>query len=42
MRDRFSELPWFLREYIHQCRWTSFREIQEQAFDIFAEWTTTS
>ena len=35
MTDHFSELPWFLREYVHESRWSSFRDIQTQAFDIF-------
>lgn len=36
MRDHFSELPWFLREYIYGSRWASFRDIQTRAFDVFA------
>ncbi|MBR2255273.1 MAG: DEAD/DEAH box helicase, partial [Candidatus Methanomethylophilaceae archaeon] len=34
MNDPFQELPWFLKEYVHQNRWESFRDIQLQAFEI--------
>lgn len=37
MTDHFSELPWFLREYVYGSGWPSFREIQTKAFDVFAE-----
>ncbi|MBO5668969.1 MAG: DEAD/DEAH box helicase, partial [Candidatus Methanomethylophilaceae archaeon] len=33
MSTLFSELPEFLKEYIHENRWESFRRIQEDAFD---------
>ncbi len=36
MTDHFSELPWFLKEYVYGSGWPSFREIQTKAFDIFA------
>lgn len=35
MTDYFSELPWFLREYVYNSGWPSFREIQTRAFDVF-------
>lgn len=35
MSDHFERLPWFIKEYIHRCRWSGFREIQNQAFDFF-------
>lgn len=35
MTDHFSEMPWFLKEYIHGCRWDSFRDIQTRTFDVF-------
>lgn len=35
MTDHFNDLPWFLKEYIHNSRWGSFRDIQTRAFDIF-------
>ena len=31
----FSELPWFLKEYIHESRWDSFRDVQTAAFEAF-------
>lgn len=34
MSDRFRDLPWFLKEYIHGNRWSGFREIQLKAFDV--------
>ena len=33
MSRLFSELPEFLKEYIHENRWESFRRIQEETFD---------
>ena len=33
MNDYFEKLPWFIKEYIHNCRWSGFREIQNQTFD---------
>ena len=33
MSGLFSELPEFLKEYIHENRWESFRRIQEETFD---------
>ena len=27
----FSDLPWFLKEYIHESRWDSFRDVQTEA-----------
>lgn len=35
MTDHFERLPWFLKEYIHRCRWTGFRDIQTRTFDAF-------
>ncbi len=35
MTDHFDRLPWFLKEYIHRCRWTGFRDIQTRTFDAF-------
>ncbi len=35
MTDYFEKLPWFIKEYIHSCRWSGFREIQTQTFDAF-------
>ncbi len=35
MNDHFDRLPWFLKEYIHRCRWSGFRDIQNQTFDVF-------
>lgn len=34
MNDRFNDLPWFLKEYIHTNRWTGFRDVQVRAFDV--------
>lgn len=34
MNDYFSKLPSFLKEYIHNSRWTEFREVQTKAFDV--------
>ena len=34
MRDVFSDLPDFLKEYVHESGWRSFRSIQESAFGI--------
>ena len=31
----FSDLPWFLKEYIHENRWDSFRNVQTDAFEAF-------
>lgn len=33
----FSELPMFLKEYIHENRWDSFRDIQVRTFAAFRE-----
>lgn len=33
----FSELPMFLKEYIHENRWDSFREVQVNTFAAFRE-----
>ena len=33
----FSDLPWFLKEYIHENRWDSFRDVQTEAFKVFRE-----
>ena len=35
MTDYFEKLPWFIKEYIHTCRWSGFREIQLQTFESF-------
>ncbi len=35
MTDHFDRMPWFVKEYIHNCRWTGFREIQNLTFDAF-------
>lgn len=35
MTDHFSELPWFLKEYVHRNGWNGFREIQSRTFDLF-------
>lgn len=35
MSDLFSDLPWFLQEYIHDNRWESFRDIQLRTYDLF-------
>ena len=35
MTEYFDRLPWFLKEYIHTCRWSGFREIQTKTFDAF-------
>ncbi len=35
MTDYFEKLPWFIKEYIHNCRWSGFREIQTQTFQSF-------
>ena len=31
----FSDLPWFLKEYIHESRWDSFRDVQTETFEAF-------
>ena len=31
----FSDLPWFLKEFIHESRWDTFRDIQTAAFEAF-------
>ncbi len=33
----FSELPMFLKEYIHENRWDSFRDVQVNTFTAFRE-----
>ena len=33
----FSELPWFLKEYIHERRWDEFKGIQTRSFEAFRE-----
>ena len=33
----YSELPWFLKEYIHESRWDSFRDIQTRTFDALRD-----
>ena len=33
----YSELPWFLKEYIHENRWDSFRDIQTRTFEAIRE-----
>ena len=35
--SRLSDMPWFLREYIHDMRWDSFRDVQERTFEAFAD-----
>lgn len=35
MNDLFSDLPWFLQEYIHMNRWASFRNIQLDTYRLF-------
>ena len=35
MSEYFDKLPWFVKEYIHNCRWSGFREIQNQTFEAF-------
>ena len=35
MTDHFADLPWFLKEFVYNNKWGSFREIQTRAFDIF-------
>ena len=34
MIDRFRELPWFLKEYVYENRWSGFRDVQVKAFDV--------
>ena len=34
MSSLFSDLPWFLQEYIHDSRWRSFRDIQLETYDL--------
>lgn len=34
MSDLFSDLPWFIQEYIHDNRWRSFRDIQLETYDL--------
>ena len=36
MSDHLSGMPWFLREHIHNSRWTSFRDVQVRTFDTFS------
>ena len=31
----FSDLPWFLKEFIHESRWDSFRDVQTETFEAF-------
>ena len=33
----FSDLPMFLKEYIHENRWDSFRDVQLKTFAVFKE-----
>ena len=33
----YSDLPWFLKEYIHENRWDSFRDVQTEAFEAFRD-----
>ncbi|MBP5734323.1 MAG: DEAD/DEAH box helicase, partial [Candidatus Methanomethylophilaceae archaeon] len=35
MSEYFEKLPWFVKEYIHNCRWSGFREIQNRTFEAF-------
>ena len=35
MTEYFDRLPWFIKEYIHTCRWSGFKEIQTKTFDAF-------
>ena len=35
MSDYFEKLPWFIKEYIHNCRWSGFREVQNRTFEAF-------
>ncbi len=35
MSEYFDKLPWFVKEYIHACRWSGFRQIQNQTFKAF-------
>ncbi len=35
MSDLFADLPWFLQEYVHNNRWTSFRNIQLDTYEAF-------
>lgn len=35
MSDLFSDLPWFLQEYIHENRWETFRSIQLETYRLF-------
>jgi ATP-dependent Lhr-like helicase len=35
MSEYFEKLPWFIKEFIHNCRWTGFREVQNQTFGAF-------
>ncbi|MBR4243892.1 MAG: DEAD/DEAH box helicase [Candidatus Methanomethylophilaceae archaeon] len=35
MSDYFEKLPWFIKEYVHNCRWSGFREIQTKTFEAF-------
>ncbi len=34
MTDRTGEMPRFVLEHLHRSGWTSFREVQERAFDV--------
>lgn len=35
MSDLFTDLPWFLQEYVHSSGWTEWRSIQKTAYDHF-------
>ena len=34
MSDLFADLPWFLKEYVHSNRWSSFRSIQTETYEL--------
>ena len=34
MSDLFADLPWFLKEYVHSNRWSSFRSIQAETYEL--------
>lgn len=37
MSNLYDELPWFLRSYVNEKGWTTFREIQTRTFEVLRD-----
>ncbi len=42
MTDHTGRMPGFVLDHLHRSGWTSFREVQERAFDVLFDTTTSS